>query len=240
MILNIYKPLGWTSYDVVRKMKSILHTKKVGHSGSLDPLAEGVLLIVTDKDTKKQNELMQMKKEYVFEMALGIVSETYDMEGPLTLVKSAEALLNNSSEILHPEFLSKLMQKYVGTVKQLVPSYSATRYKGRALYKYARSGKMENISIPEKEVVIYAIEILEITPKKEILIMGKSYFLPHIKAKVICGKGTYIRSLAHSLGQELQTGAVVTKLTRTKIGPFKVAESKSVSALAELAPNPIE
>ena len=234
MILNVNKPINWTSNDVVRKLKSLLNLKKVGHAGTLDPLATGVLIVLTDGDTKKQTEFMQMRKEYIFEMALGVISETYDMEGPLFLTEGFQSLSDSEiSQLLALDNIQKIFQKYVGKILQKVPSYSAVKVAGKPLYKYARSSRKENITLPHKEIDIHNTEILDIAFKKEILIMGKTYFLPHITVKVACGKGTYIRSLAHDVGQDLQVGATVTKLTRTKIGSYTLEESLDLNSIKD-------
>jgi tRNA pseudouridine55 synthase len=254
MILNINKPINWTSNDVVRKVKSLLKVSKVGHAGTLDPLATGVLIILTDMDTKKQAEFMEMQKEYIFEMALGVASETYDMEGPISLTDGFTALLDEAfAQLTKKETLETAFAKYTGKFQQRVPAYSAVKVKGKPLYKYARAKK--EATSPQKEVEIYSIEILEIVSKKEILIMGKTHLLPHMTVKVTCGKGTYIRSLAHDVGQDLKIGATVTKLVRTKIGPYFLENSldldsiknpfsrntgdiKNANIPAELPPNP--
>ncbi|MBP8961288.1 tRNA pseudouridine(55) synthase TruB [Patescibacteria group bacterium] len=230
MVLNINKPLNWTSFDVVRKVKSLLNIKKVGHAGTLDPLATGVLIVLTEKDTKRQSEFLQMSKEYIFEMALGIVSETYDMEGPLFLKEEFQRFSDNDiSILLEMQHVKKAFSNYLGKISQEVPAYSAVKIGGKPLYKYARG---KNVAIfpllPKKEVEIYGIDILDIIPKKEILIMGKSHLLPRIKVKVSCSKGTYIRSLANDVGRDLGVGAVVTELIRTKIGSYAIENSVKI------------
>ena len=236
MILNINKPLNWTSFDVVRKVKSILNIKKVGHAGTLDPLATGVLIVLTDADTKKQDDFMQMQKEYVFEIALGIVSETYDMEGPLSLTKEFESLSDTDiSLLLHQENIENAFSKYLGKINQQVPAYSAVKFKGKPLYKYARDKKEDDFpSLPKKEVEVYNIGILDIIAKKEIPIMGKIHLLPHIKVKVSCSKGTYVRSLVHDVGEDLGVGAVVTELIRTKVGEYTLENSLKMDEVVSL------
>lgn len=243
MILNINKPQGWSSFDVVRKVRSDLNIKKVGHAGTLDPLATGVLIILTDKDTKKQEEIMSMEKEYVFEMALGVVSETFDLEGPLYAYSDGKQALTEGAGVSIDVGLSCIPQKdeveealtnYTGTILQKVPLYSATKYKGKSLYKYARQGKGDSVELPEKEVEIYALDLLDYREKYEFLIKGNKLELPFIKAKIRCGRGTYIRRFADDLGKDLNTGAVLTSLVRTRIGPYKLEEARNVADLSPL------
>ncbi len=247
MILNINKPKGWTSYDVVRKVKSSLDIKKVGHAGTLDPLAEGVLVILTGKDTKKQEEIMRMEKEYEFEMALGLVSETYDLEGPLYIyspgskelepfsVENAEKLLKRTQEFdVNINKVDKVFKNYVGEIHQRVPAYSAVKKKGKPLYKYARKGLLKREDLPIKKVTIYSIEIEDLS-SRSIPLKGKDLYLPVVKGKVVCGKGVYIRSLVHDVGVDLGTGAVLTKLVRTRVGEFKLEDSSSVRSLSQFA-----
>jgi len=232
MILNIYKPKSWTSTDVVRRVKSTLNLKKVGHAGTLDPLAEGVLIILTDQDTKKQMEFMSMQKEYVFETALGVTSETYDLEGPFNF--------STSDTVFEKQDIERVFGKYVGKIRQKVPAHSAVKHKGKPLYKYARRNELSEYMIPEKEVQIYSIEILDFDASKEIPIMGKKLNLPVIKGRVICGKGTYIRSLVNDIGNDLGTGAVLISLVRTRIGDYTVEQSKNVDDLSLLSLNLIQ
>lgn len=219
MILNIYKEKDWTSFDVVAKVRGLLKTKKVGHAGTLDPLAEGVLIVLTDKDTKKQNEFMSMKKEYVAEIAFGATSETYDLEGDLTFTT------------LPPDFdlesqIEEALPDFIGTIKQTVPAYSAVKVNGKPLYKSARKGKVNLADLPTKEVTIYSLFVKH---------FGSATFedkvLPTVELICTCSKGTYIRSLAHDLGYSLGVGAVLTKLVRTKVGDFTLDDSKKLAEL---------
>ncbi len=225
MILNVYKEKGWTSFDVVAKIRGILGRKrKVGHAGTLDPLAEGVLIVLTDEDTKKQNEFMNLKKEYEAEIAFGITTPTYDLE----VLPDVSSKQLNLEEIL--KLLKDLLPKYIGEIDQKVPSYSAVKVDGKRLYRQARSGDINEDTLSVKRVTIYDIKILssgiESIETKE----GIKEF-PVITIKVECSSGTYIRSLAHDLGKDLGTGAVLFSLTRTGIGDFKVSESKKITEL---------
>lgn len=224
VILNIYKPKGWTSFDVVAKLRSILKTKKIGHAGTLDPLAEGVLVVLTGQDTKKQNEYMKMDKEYRAKIALGIESDTYDLEGPVrTVAKPADTdKLFKRIEDLSP--------KYIGEITQKVPPYSAVKVKGKRLYKQARAGKITEEDVPEKKVKIYSINI-ESFKEEEISFNSQEQKLPVLICIIECGTGTYIRSLAHDLGKDLGTGGVLVDLIRTRVGDFKIEDSQKIEDL---------
>ena len=219
MILNVYKEKNWTSFDVVAKVRSMLGGKrKVGHAGTLDPLAEGVLIVLTDEDTKKQKEFMNMEKVYVAKIAFGITTPMYDLE-VLPDVSEMQISLKEVNKILE-----KMLPKYIGEITQKVPAYSAVKVKGKTLYKEARKGRLSDIKLPVKRITIYKIEVLggvteEIETKEEKL------KFPVVKMKVRCSSGSYIRSLAHDLGEELGCGAVLVSLLRTKVGDFVVGKS---------------
>lgn len=230
MILNVYKEIGWTSFDVVAKIRNILNAglhknvpnklkrkRKVGHAGTLDPLAEGVLVILTDADTAKQNKIMISDKEYECEISFGAESETYDLEGELTYHKIP-------SDFDVENKVTKLLKKYIGEIEQRVPPYSAVKVKGKALYEKAREGKLMDEEVPTKKVVVYDIEKLGFYEK------GK---LPTIKLKIICGKGVYVRSLAHDLGKDLGIGGVLVHLVRTRVGDYVVKESQKIDDFEE-------
>ncbi len=216
MILNVYKERGWTSFDVVAKVRGILSTKlgkkvKVGHAGTLDPLAEGVLIILTGEDTKRQPEFMSLKKEYICEIIFGVISPTYDLEGELVY---QNAVLDNLQERL-----TKILPKYKGEISQRVPPYSAVKLRGKALYKIARVGKIKLNELPVKKVIIYELELLDFYNKNS---------LPTAKLRILCSKGTYIRSLAHDLGKDLGTGGVLASLVRTKIGEYTMEKALKI------------
>ena len=208
MILNIYKPKGWTSFDVIAKLRRILGTKKIGHAGTLDPLAEGVLVVVTGKDTKKQDEYMHTIKEYVAEVALGLDSDSYDLETPL-----------RKHYLDYISLTTPDLQRYVGKFEQTVPSYSAIKVGGKRLYKSARQGKVDKNDLPSRSVEIFEIEKLDEYTKdfdgfKDISV---------IKIRIVCSSGFYVRSFAHDIG------GVLVSLLRTKVGEFKVEDSKELS-----------
>ena len=230
MILNIYKEKDWTSFDVVAKVRGILNAslsdrvpnkikrkRKVGHAGTLDPLAEGVLVILTDSDTKIQDKIMKSEKEYECEISFGATSETYDLEGKLTRHEIPQDLDIETE-------LDKHLKKYVGEFEQKVPPYSAVKVKGKELYKKARAGKIDESEIPTKKVHIYAIKKLGFYERAE---------LPTVKLKITCGKGTYVRSLAHDLGEDLGIGGVLVSLVRTRVGDYVVEEALRIEDFEE-------
>ncbi|MFZ2663795.1 MAG: tRNA pseudouridine(55) synthase TruB [Patescibacteria group bacterium] len=225
MILNIYKEKCWTSFDVVAKIRGMLGKKrKVGHAGTLDPLAEGVLIVLTDEDTKKQNEFMTLKKEYEAKIAFGITTPTYDLE-VLPDVSNKQLSLE---EILGS--LKDLLPKYIGGIDQKVPSYSAVKVDGKRLYKQARSGDVDEDKLPVKRVTIYNIKLLNNSVEK-IETKGGIKEFPIVTIKIECSSGTYVRSLAHDLGEDLGIGAVLVNLVRTKVGDFKVFDSRKITEL---------
>jgi tRNA pseudouridine55 synthase len=198
---------------VVAKVRGILRANlpqdkrkslKVGHAGTLDPLAKGVLLILTGADTKKQTELLKLEKEYVGEISFGITSPTYDLEGDLTYHQIPQNF--NLKTVLKP-----ILNNYLGEIEQKVPPYSAVKKDGKVLYKEARKGKLQEKDLPVKKVTIHNIKINNYYEKEG---------LPAVNLTITCGKGTYIRSLAHDLGRDLGVGAVLTNLVRTRIGNY--------------------
>ena len=219
MILNIYKEKDWTSFDVVAKLRGILKIRKIGHAGTLDPLAEGVLILLTEKDTKKQNEIMQLQKEYIAEIALGAYSETYDLE-------KIPAFENTTS--FDTQEILDVFPRFTGTINQKVPAYSAVKVKGKTLYKLARKGALKNTEIPTKTITIYNLELLDLY-KKEITTEAGVKNLQIIKLKVTCSSGTYIRSLANDLGEALGTKGVLASLIRSRVGDYKIENAKKVS-----------
>ncbi len=228
MILNINKEKGWTSFDVVAKVKGILSKKsittggkkvKVGHAGTLDPLAEGVLIVLTDADTRKQDALMQTDKEYVCEIAFGAESPTYELEGPVSF---SELPVDFSLKAQLPPFI----KRYIGQVQQTVPAYSAASVNGKRLYDLARAGKADLASLPKKLINIDSIEVLDFGTATL-----NDHVLPIAKLRVVCGKGTYIRSLAHDLGQDIGVGALLLSLVRTRVGIYTLENSQKISDL---------
>lgn len=204
-VLAVDKPVGWTSFQAVNAVKWVIRRKfdikkiKVGHAGTLDPLASGLLLICTGKFTKKISTLQGQSKEYDGELCIGATTPSYDLE---TAVDTTWPVDHITEQLIHAT-----VKKFTGTIDQIPPVYSALKKDGKRLYEYARAG--EAIQIKSRSVEIMAFNILKIS-------------MPKVEFKVQCGKGTYIRSLAHDFGQALQSGAHLTALRRTKIGDYNV------------------
>ncbi|HJY22547.1 MAG TPA: tRNA pseudouridine(55) synthase TruB, partial [Hanamia sp.] len=182
-VLLIDKPLHWTSFDAVRKIRNIIRIKKVGHAGTLDPLATGLLIVCTGKFTKKINEYMSQEKEYTGTITLGAVTPTYDLESEPVKHKSVDAITD--------EMIQRTTQQFTGEILQTPPIHSAIKQKGKRVYLLARQGK-EVIMEPRK-ITIHKFEITSIE-------------MPVITFKVVCTTGTYIRSLANDFGEALGCG----------------------------------
>lgn len=208
-IILINKPKGYTSRDIVNIVSKKLNTKKVGHFGTLDPLADGLLIIGTGSYTKLGNFLKDDTKEYIAEVLIGVSTDTYDTEG--TILEKLEDVSITKEEI---ENILKLFQK---TYNQEVPIYSATKVNGKKLYEYARSGK--KVELPKKEVTIYDIELIDLYEKE-----GNKYF--SFEAKV--SKGTYIRSLINDISKELDIPLCMSALTRTKQDKFYLKDANTI------------
>lgn len=207
-VLLIDKPLHWTSFDMVRKIRGMLRIKKVGHAGTLDPLATGLLIICTGKFTKKINEYMSAIKEYTGSFILGAVTPTYDLESLPEQEKDFSFVTD--------ELLLTTVKKFEGEIDQFPPVYSAIKKEGVALYELARRG--EAVELKSRKINIYDFIITSVE-------------LPIVHFKVICSTGTYIRSLAHDVGRDLGCGAYLSSLRRTKIGEFKVDDAETIEQL---------
>jgi tRNA pseudouridine55 synthase len=206
-VLVIDKPLHWTSFDAVRKIRNTIRIKKVGHAGTLDPLATGLLIVCTGKFTKKINEYMSQEKEYTGTITLGATTPTYDLESEPVNHKSVDAITD--------EMIQNTTQQFTGEILQTPPVHSAIKQQGKRVYLLARQGK-EVIMEPRK-ITIHKFEITSIE-------------MPVIYFKVVCSTGTYIRSLANDFGQALGCGGYLSQLRRTRIGNFKVEDAMSVEA----------
>lgn len=206
-ILSFNKPYGWTSFQVVSKVRSAiskkLHVKKmkVGHAGTLDPLATGVLIVCTGKSTKLIDELQSHTKEYIATLKLGATTPSYDKETEEDAVYPTEHITK--------ELVETVLRRFIGTIEQTPPEYSAVKINGKRAYEFARKGK--SVELKPKTLVIDSIELLECS-------------FPEIVIRVVCSKGTYIRALARDIGRELQSGAYLTGLVRTRIGEYKIDE----------------
>jgi len=203
-ILIVNKSDGFTSRDVVNKLSKVFNTKKIGHTGTLDPIAKGVLVVVLGKYTKLCEDLTQTYKEYIATFKLGILTDTLDITGNII----DEKICNVSEEKIR-----NVIGSYKCIYDQEVPIYSSVKINGRKLYEYARNG--EEVTLPKREVDIKSIEVLEIN--KDI-----------IKIKCLVSKGTYIRSLIRDIGESLNTHATMTDLIRTKQGIFDIKDSYTI------------
>jgi len=228
MIIAINKPKGITSHDVVDVVRKKYNITKVGHAGTLDPLAEGILIVLTEKDTKSQSEFMGLEKEYIAEIAFGIRTDTYDIEG--TVLENDKLRL--AGKVLEKGEIEKVLNKFVGNIIQEVPAFSAVKIRGKPLYKYAREGKMEGIKLPKRKVFIKELELLETgttfvsLSRQRYNFPAKKY--PYIKIRLVCSKGTYVRSLANDIGNKLGGGGTLISLVRTRIGNYTLENSLSL------------
>jgi len=209
----IDKPLTWTSFQVVNKIRweirqhFTLKKIKVGHAGTLDPLATGLLILCVGKLTKQIDQYQAQEKEYTGIIRVGGTTPTYDLE--------SEVDQHFPTEHLTSELILETTRKFIGEIEQKPPIFSALKKEGKRLYELARAG--EKVEVPSRKINISTFEITEIN-------------LPNIAFRVVCSKGTYIRSLAYDFGKALQSGAHLSALRRTKIGKFSVANAMSIDA----------
>lgn len=204
-VLLINKPYQWTSFDVVNKLRYVLRIKKVGHAGTLDPLATGLLIVCTGKMTKRIEEFMGLEKEYTGTLVLGQTTPSHDLETEVSEKKDVSHL--------HGEAIHQATQKFVGKIEQLPPMHSAIKVGGKRAYAAARKGK--ELDLKPREVEVTEFEITEIR-------------MPEVSFRVVCSKGTYIRSLVRDFGNALGVGAYLSQLCRTRIGPYKLANSMNI------------
>jgi len=207
-VLLINKPLHWTSFDVVRKIRNLIRIKKVGHAGTLDPLATGLLIICTGKFTKKINEYQAQEKEYTGSFTLGAVTPTYDLE--------SEPQEFKSFDFVTEELLTETAAKFIGEIDQIPPIHSAIKQKGKPVYLAARKG--HDVKLEPRKVTIKEFELTKTD-------------LPLVYFKVVCTTGTYIRSLANDFGEALGCGAYLSSLCRTRIGDFTLEKAETIESL---------
>ncbi|MBN1985826.1 MAG: tRNA pseudouridine(55) synthase TruB [Prolixibacteraceae bacterium] len=215
-ILLFDKELNWTSFDLVQKVRNALCREigikkmKVGHAGTLDPLATGLMILCTGKATKKIEELQNGKKEYLATIKIGATTPSFDME-------TEEDKTFDYSQITK-ETITEALKKFEGETMQIPPVFSAVKVKGKRAFEYARNG--EELKLQPKKIVIEMIEI-------------ESVELPFVKIRVVCSKGTYIRALARDIGEALNCGAYLTGLQRTKIGNYTIKDAVKVDFFLE-------
>ncbi len=209
-VINVLKPPGMTSSDVVVYLKKLLKVKKVGHAGTLDPNAAGVLVICIGKATKIVDYIMEDNKTYRGGLVLGVETDTLDADG---------RIINQSSIIPHFSSIEKVFNKYQGKLLQKPPMYSARKYRGKRLYELARQG--QEVEVPPRSIEIFENKILEYYPPNEIFF------------EVTCTKGTYIRSLVRDIGQDLGCGAYMSFLIRTSSGTFTIENSFTLQEIKD-------
>lgn len=210
-VLLINKPFHWTSFDAVRKIRNLLRIKKVGHAGTLDPLATGLLIICTGKFTKKINEYMAREKEYTGTITLGATTPTYDLESSPQDFKPVDRLTS--------EEIREAAMQFTGAILQTPPIHSAIKLEGKRVYELARKGV--DVKLEPRPVTIHEFEIV----KAE---------LPELQFRVVCSTGTYIRSLANDLGAVLGCGGYLSSLCRTRIGEFSLEDAMSMQEFEEM------
>jgi tRNA pseudouridine55 synthase len=213
-LLLINKPMEWTSFDVIQKVRKIIRIRKVGHAGTLDPLATGLLIICTGKFTKKINEYMAQEKEYTGSFTLGATTPTYDLESEPANFKDISFLTT--------EKIKEATKDFTGEIMQVPPAHSAIKVDGKRVYESARMGV--EVKLEPRKLFIKEFEITEIN-------------LPVIYFKVVCSTGTYIRSLAYDFGEKLGCGAYLSSLCRTRIGNYKLEDAMTIEGFEKLVKN---
>ena len=214
-VLLIDKPLDWTSFDVVRKLRRLVRTRKIGHAGTLDPLATGLLILCTGKFTKRINEYMAKEKEYTGTITLGAYTPTYDLESePVVQKDPAYVTADLVNEVIAAQF--------TGAIDQIPPAHSAIKVGGKRVYELARKGK--EVKLDPRRVNIRTFEIT-------------AFRLPVLEFRVVCSTGTYIRSLANDLGAALGCGGYLSGLRRTRIGEFTVEQALTMESAEKFIEN---
>jgi len=211
-IILVNKPAGWTSYKVVDRIKRWFRIKKVGHGGTLDPFAEGLLIIATQNKTKELSKIIELDKEYEGVMELGAITPSYDVE--------TEIIERRSLDGITEEKIKETARHFIGEIEQIPPMYSAVKYKGKPLYKLARKGL--EVERKPRKVKIFDFQILEVK-------------LPEVRFRVRCSKGTYVRSLVHDFGEKLGCGAYLKSLVRTRIGNYKIEDALTIDEIKKIS-----
>jgi tRNA pseudouridine55 synthase len=212
VILLIDKPLNWTSFDVIHRLRQTLSIAKAGHAGTLDPRATGLLIVCTGKQTKRIDQFAGLEKEYTGLFELGIRTPSFDMETEITGRWDFSGITR--------EELESAAGRFVGRQLQMPPMYSAAKHRGKPLYKYARKGKTLERKAKEIDVREFVIE---------------SFASPMVGFRIVCSKGTYIRSLVSDIGEALGCGATLSSLRRTRIGAYKVEDAMTVEQLDKMS-----
>lgn len=226
-IVAFDKPLGWTSFDIVNRVRGVLcralgvKKLKVGHAGTLDPLATGVVIVCTGKQTKRIDELMNHDKEYVAVLQLGATTPSYDLEHPVNATYPTGHITR--------ELIEEVLPTFKGEQWQVPPVYSAVKINGKRAYEYARKGQQDAVEIKPKLLVIDELELLQFDPE-----------LMQLTIRVVCSRGTYIRALARDIGERLQSGAHLIGLRRTRVGDYTVDKCLNVESFAVGEPTAVD
>ncbi len=207
-ILLVDKPAGWTSFDVVHRLRGALHTRKIGHAGTLDPSATGLLIVCTGEALKSVDRFVGLEKEYEAELVLGIRTASFDLETPVLEEKDVTPI--------SPAMVVEPLKRFLGPQAQIPPMWSAVKIRGKRLYEYARKG--QEIGRPPRPIMIHTLRAREIE-------------IPRVQVTLVCSKGTYVRALVNDIGNALGCGAVLTQLRRTRIGPYTVEAARSVAEI---------
>lgn len=210
-IILIDKPLKWTSFDVVAKIRNTFKIKKIGHAGTLDPLASGLLILCTGKKTKSISTIQDARKTYTFELELGKTTPSFDLETPTEFIADPSQITQSDIEKIIPEF--------IGDIEQTPPQYSAIKVNGKRAYKKARAGK--EVEIKSRVITIYSLNIL-------------SFNSPFVTFSMECSKGTYVRTLVNDIGKRLGVGAYTSQLRRTQIGEFNVSNAHTIESFIKI------
>lgn len=219
-IIGIDKPLGWTSFDAVKRVRGAIQRRlnvkkfKVGHAGTLDPLATGVLIICTGRSTRDIERLQNGTKEYIATIQLGATTPSFDLETEIDATFPFEHITE--------EMIKELLPRFMGNIMQVPPIYSAVKIDGKRAYKYARKGK--DVELKAKPLVVEELEMLQSN-------------LPELCLRIVCSKGTYIRALTRDIGQALGSGAHLTALCRTRVGDIAIADCLKMDEVVEKIAN---
>lgn len=208
-VLLVNKPLEWTSFDVVNKLRYVLRMKKIGHAGTLDPLATGLLIICTGKMTKRIEEFMGWQKEYTGTLIIGQTTPSHDLETEVSDPVDISAIT--------PVRIHEVAAALTGDLEQIPPAHSAIKIGGKRAYKFARKGK--EVELQPRKVSVPVFEITRVA-------------LPEVDFRIVCSKGTYIRSLVRDFGQQLGVGAYLSALCRTRIGEYRLEDAQTIEQLA--------
>ncbi|MDX2061830.1 MAG: tRNA pseudouridine(55) synthase TruB [Bacteroidia bacterium] len=219
-VLLFDKPKGWTSFDVVNRVRRLIGGVKVGHAGTLDPLATGLLILCTGAKTKEIDQIQGQDKVYLAAVRLGATTASYDLEQPLENVQDASGV--------RQEAVLAALAAFRGPILQTPPAHSAIRLGGKRAYELARKGK--DVAVAPRPVTVHGLELLEYQVLEDTSV--------HLLLSVHCSKGTYIRSLAHDLGQALGVGGYLADLCRTQIGPYRLADAWTLEGFAQALSGP--